>query len=278
MSVAGALCAAFFALAFVLLWRDDNAAGPLLGHAHRTELWIVVGTLIAGIAWYVGNLIYRRRQGSRSSWRSSRSRSNDRPGSKSRPRRPADRLEAADRADARVVGSAGIRHALRARSRGDGRVEPPCKDLDLDRALAATARRFAPLLEARGYVVDRDLLVGDGGAAIQLRAPGHGARHRRVRRAAEFCHTLELDGRLERHPRRSRSRTCCCRSCRSTSSTETDVIDAAVVLATHEVGPGDPERIDRDYVAGVLASDWGFHRDATANLDRVATQRRRIRA
>jgi hypothetical protein len=63
MSVVGALSTAFFVLAFVLLWRDDNAAGPLLGHAHRTELWIVVGTLVAGVGWYVGNLVYRRRQG-----------------------------------------------------------------------------------------------------------------------------------------------------------------------------------------------------------------------
>jgi amino acid transporter len=63
MSVAGALSTAFFVLAFVLLWRDDNAAGPLLGHAHRTELWIVVGALVAGTAWYIGNMVYRRRQG-----------------------------------------------------------------------------------------------------------------------------------------------------------------------------------------------------------------------
>ena len=63
MSVVGALSTAFFVLAFVLLWRDDNAAGPLLGHAHRTELWIVVGALVAGTVWYVGNMLYRRRQG-----------------------------------------------------------------------------------------------------------------------------------------------------------------------------------------------------------------------
>jgi amino acid transporter len=63
MSVAGALSTAFFVFAFVLLWRDDNAAGPLLGAAHRTELWIVVGALVAGTAWYIGNMIYRRRQG-----------------------------------------------------------------------------------------------------------------------------------------------------------------------------------------------------------------------
>jgi amino acid transporter len=63
MSVVGALGTAFFVVAFVLLWRDDNAAGPLLGHAHRTELWIVVGSLLAGAAWYVANKLVRRRQG-----------------------------------------------------------------------------------------------------------------------------------------------------------------------------------------------------------------------
>jgi amino acid transporter len=63
MSVTGALAAAFFLLALVLLWRDDNAAGPLFGSAHRTELWIVVGTLAAGALWYVGNRVYRAARG-----------------------------------------------------------------------------------------------------------------------------------------------------------------------------------------------------------------------
>jgi hypothetical protein len=49
------------------------------------------------------------------------------------------------------------------------------------------------------------------------------------------------------------------------------VLDAAIVLATHDVAPGDgdDEVIDCAYVAGLLARDWGFHRDATANLDRI---------
>ena len=57
------------------------------------------------------------------------------------------------------------------------------------------------------------------------------------------------------------------------------MIDAAIVLATHRRGPAGACRsaIDRDYVAGVLAGDWGFHRDATANLDRVRGGRRRGR-
>jgi amino acid transporter len=64
MSVTAALSSAFFVLAFVLLWKDTNAAGPLFDSKHvTTEFWIVLGTLVAATAWYVGNRIYRRSQG-----------------------------------------------------------------------------------------------------------------------------------------------------------------------------------------------------------------------
>jgi amino acid transporter len=63
MSLTGAVTVLFFATAFVLLWRDDNAAGSLFGAAHHTELWIVVGTLLAGAVWYIANKLYRRSQG-----------------------------------------------------------------------------------------------------------------------------------------------------------------------------------------------------------------------
>ena len=54
--------------------------------------------------------------------------------------------------------------------------------------------------------------------------------------------------------------------------TVTDRMDAAALLATHPVAPGPGaggpagEAIDAGYVAGLLARDWGFHHDATANL------------
>lgn len=63
MTVTGAITTVFFAVAFVLLWTDDNAAGALFDKAHRTELWIIVGTLAVGLAWYIGNKLYRRSQG-----------------------------------------------------------------------------------------------------------------------------------------------------------------------------------------------------------------------
>lgn len=64
MSVMGVLSTAFFVLAFVLLWRDKIAAGPLIDFDHlSTGFWIIAGTIAAGLVWYVANKLYRRRQG-----------------------------------------------------------------------------------------------------------------------------------------------------------------------------------------------------------------------
>jgi hypothetical protein len=59
----GALTVAFFGLAIVLLWKDKIAAGPLIAHHLPTEFWILVSTLAFAVLWYVGNRIYRKREG-----------------------------------------------------------------------------------------------------------------------------------------------------------------------------------------------------------------------
>lgn len=63
MSVTGALAVAFFGFAFVLLWTDKIAAGPLIASHLPTDFWLVAGTLVASALWYIGNRIYRRRRG-----------------------------------------------------------------------------------------------------------------------------------------------------------------------------------------------------------------------
>jgi hypothetical protein len=183
----------------------------------------------------------------------------------------ADLVAAAGREDVtvRVVGSAGIRmHCAEAAAAMDA-VERAAKDLDLV-VRSSDRGRLRALLEARGYVVDRDLLVAMEGQRYAFRHPGHELDVDVFVERLEFCHTIELDGRWERHPTTIPIEDLLLQKLQVHELTDSDVVDAAVVLATHEVGPaGDPERIDRDYVAGVLAGDWGFHRDATANLDRV---------
>jgi hypothetical protein len=163
----------------------------------------------------------------------------------------------------RVVGSTGIRmHCDAARAAMDV-LERPCKDLDL-LVRARDRNALQELMEARGYVVDRDLLVAMEGRRYAFAHPETGLDVDVFVDRLEFCHTLELDW------DRDRIEDLLLQKLQVHEPTTTDVMDAAVVLATHGVGSGDPEQIDAGYVAGVLAGDWGFHRDATANLDHIA--------
>lgn len=64
MPAAGAISAAFFGLAFWLLWEDPNAAGPLIKPSKMpVEAWITLGAIVAGTAWYLGAKAYRKRRG-----------------------------------------------------------------------------------------------------------------------------------------------------------------------------------------------------------------------
>jgi hypothetical protein len=94
----------------------------------------------------------------------------------------------------------------------------------------------------------------------------------------EFCHTIALDGRWEQHATTIPVEDLLLQKLQVHELTEADLLDAAIVLATHDVEAGgvDGELIDCRYVAGVLAGDWGFHRDATVNLERVSESLARL--
>jgi hypothetical protein len=51
--------------------------------------------------------------------------------------------------------------------------------------------------------------------------------------------------------------------------TENDLIDTVVLLADHDLGPGDRERIDDGYVASLMSKDWGFWYTTQGNLEKL---------
>jgi hypothetical protein len=51
---------------------------------------------------------------------------------------------------------------------------------------------------------------------------------------------------------------------------EKDLQDMVILLCAHDVGEGDEETINAEYVAKTLAKGWGFHHTATMNLRRIA--------
>jgi hypothetical protein len=171
----------------------------------------------------------------------------------------------------RLVGSVGIRmHCADAVAAMDDAGRVP-KDVDLV-VRSGDRGPLRSLLEARGYVVDRDVLVAMEGRRFAFHHPQQNVDLDVFVERLQFCHTIELADRWERRATTLPIEDLLLQKLQVHELTDADAIDAAVVLATHAVGPaGDGERIDRDYVAGVLSRDWGFHRDASANLERVAS-------
>jgi hypothetical protein len=182
----------------------------------------------------------------------------------------------------RVVGSAGIRLHCAAPGPLMDSLGRAAKDIDF---IVPQRHRKAmrKLLESRGYEVDRDLLVAMEGARYSFARPQDGTEIDVFVERLNFCHPIELGERLTRHPVTIPIEERLLQKVQIITMTTTDLLDAGVLLATHEVaaaagpaasGPAvqgtGSEQVDSGHIARLLARDWGFHHTATANLNRVA--------
>ena len=167
----------------------------------------------------------------------------------------------------RLVGSTGIRLHCPPAAAALDRLGRPAKDIDLV-CRHEDRKGLRRLLEDRGWLVDRDLLVAMEGQRYAFAHPGDGLELDVFVDRLEFCHTIELRDRLAARDLTVPVEDLLLQKLQIVRQTVTDRMDAAALLATHPVGesriPG--EAIDPDYVAGLLARDWGFHHTATANL------------
>ena len=174
----------------------------------------------------------------------------------------------------RVVGSMGIAmHCAEASAAMDA-ADRRAKDIDVV-VRQSDRTRLRKWLEAGGWVVDRDLLIAMEGERFAFRHPERGLDLDVFVERLAFCHTIELEDRWALHPTTLPIEDLLLQKLQIHELKPADAIDAAIVLATHDIetggdGADDGERIDCEYLAAVLARDWGFHRDATANLGHVA--------
>jgi len=190
--------------------------------------------------------------------------------------------EAAARGHAlRLVGSTGIRLHCPPAAAALDRLGRPAKDIDVI-CRHEDRKGLRRLLEARGWEVDRDLLVAMEGRRYAFHHPASGLELDVFVDRMEFCHTIELRDRLGARELTVPIEDLLLQKLQIVRQTVTDRMDAAALLATHPVAagsagggsgglkpspPADPgEAIDPAYVAGLLARDWGFHHTATANL------------
>jgi hypothetical protein len=174
----------------------------------------------------------------------------------------------------RVVGSAGIRLHCDQPGPLMDRLGRPAKDIDF--IVPQQHRKgMRRLLESRGYVPDRDLLIAMEGTRYTFTHPGGGTDIDVFVERLAFCHTIEVRDRLDVHPVTIPLEELLLQKVQIIEMTTTDLIDVNVLLATHDVTGtsgeqgAEAESIDSGHIARLLSRDWGFHHTATRNLRRV---------
>lgn len=85
----------------------------------------------------------------------------------------------------------------------------------------------------------------------------------------EFCHTIELNGRLDLVPRTTTPTDLLLQKLQIVERNEKDLIDVYWLLLNHDLGMGDPNRLELDYLANLTGADWGLHTTAADFLEQA---------
>lgn len=173
--------------------------------------------------------------------------------------------------DLRVVGGVGVRLHCAEPAETLARIGRVANDIDF--VVPKEGRKaLRRLLEDRGYLVDRDLLVAMEGRRYSFSHPTSEIELDVFVERLEFNHTIEVRSRLDRHPVTISLEDLLMQKLQIVRLTANDLVDISVLMATHPVATEatSTEEFSSDYIAGLLGRDWGFHHTATRNLERIA--------
>lgn len=170
----------------------------------------------------------------------------------------------------RVVGSTGVHlHCAASAAMSEQAGRNP-KDIDLI-VRGEHRNQLKTLIERRGYEVDRGLLVAMEGKRYSFAHPENNFEIDVFVDRMEFCHTIDLASRLELQSPTISVADLLLQKVQVHEPTHNDIVDAMVILATHPVATSQAgrEEIDAQYIARLMARDWGFHHTVTANLEKL---------
>jgi len=146
---------------------------------------------------------------------------------------------------------------------------------DLDFAGYSKDRsRIEGVLESLGYQVHASALLETQGLAPN-RAFFYDARNRRVVDVffdrLEMCHTIEFRGRLEKDYPTIPLADLLLEKLQIVKLNSKDIKDTIILLLEHPVGDSEKETVNCQYIAKLMAADWGFYYTATTNLRKIDT-------
>jgi hypothetical protein len=150
--------------------------------------------------------------------------------------------------------------------RPDGRP----RDLDFV-ALRAHADSLGMVFGELGYENDRGLQVATEGRRGLFTSPAHPSPIDVFFDRLEFCHPLDLRGRLAIDPETLTLADLLLSKLQYVKPREEDLEAVRALLRRFPLGDGDGAAIDRRRLVEVLSASWGFYHTATLNLDRATT-------
>ena len=85
----------------------------------------------------------------------------------------------------------------------------------------------------------------------------------------DYCHVLQLRDRLDVDDLTIPLAELFLEKMQIVQINEKDIVDTMMLLAEHPVGKSDHEEINAPVIAKTLASEWGFWRTVTGNIDKM---------
>jgi hypothetical protein len=147
-------------------------------------------------------------------------------------------------------------------------------------------RDISRILADLGYEEDRQVTQLFGERRMLFHDPAFGRHIDVFFDVLDFCHVLHFTGRLEADSPTLPLAELLLEKMQIVQINEKDLIDSTMLLREHPIGSSDQDTINGDIIARTLASDWGFWRTVTGNLnlleerlesyDRLSTEDREV--
>lgn len=144
---------------------------------------------------------------------------------------------------------------------------------DIDFAARGSQRKeIRTFLAELGFEIDKDLLVSTEGKRYAFEEPSTGLIVDVFFDELHFCHPIPLADRLSLDSPTITPTDLLLEKMQIVEINPKDIKDSLVLLLEHPLQVGERDAIDHDYVADILANDWGFYYTVTLNLARLGRE------
>jgi hypothetical protein len=141
---------------------------------------------------------------------------------------------------------------------------------DIDLVARSDQRRdVRAWLEGEGFAVDQDLVVATEGKRYCFSEPGSETFVDIFFDELYFCHPIPLRDRLKLDYPTITPTDLLLEKTQIVEINPKDIKDSLVLLLEHPLDTSGNDAIDPDYIAQMLAADWGFYYTVTTNLERL---------